>query len=330
MKIDTKLLKENFTKHYGKDETGLKCYKSCCGVVLYGAGLENSGLCIGGLSLSIDTNVLIKEKADKEFHIICADKNILYESNTEKLNSFTGDKLPKALFNACAMLKGKMNGADILIEYSVLDKIFKRPLLSLITGLGILNNGKVPDLETVKYMLEKTDEKSYSFLPAELYGRKNTLVSRKNDGSWEYLPFNLTGYKIVLSYIDKKGIDISEKLTQKYVANEKKRAEQIRKEIINNNSITEEIGKLMKESAYELFKLLGKNGEELAKMYKISEETNITSAIVPVYSIYGICAFVKDEDVDGYSEMISKEYQKKVGTTPTLCICDSDDSGVEI
>lgn len=299
-------------------------------MVLYGAGFENSGLCMGGLSLSIDINVVIKEKEDKKFHIICADKNILYESDTEKLNSFTGEKLPKALFNACAMLKGKMNGADILIEYSVLDKIFKRPLLSLISGLGILNKGKVPDLETVKYMLEKADEKSYSFLPAELYGRKNTLVSRKNDGSWEYLPFNLTGYKMVLSYIDKKGIDISEKLTERYIVNENKRVEQIKNEIMNKNGIPEEIGKLMKESAYELFDILGKNSEELSMMYRISEETNKCLAIVPVYSIYGICAFVKDEDVDAYGEIISKEYQKKVGAMPTLCICDSDDSGVEI
>ena len=328
--MDAKEIKENFIKHYSGDDNGLKCYKSCCGIVLYGAGLEDSGLCVGGLTLSVDTSIVIREKDDKIFDIICADTDIKYECDIEKLNSFTGDKFSKEMFNACAILKGNLCGAEILVEYSVNDRKFKRPLTSLMSGLGIFDKGKVPDFETVKYILDKGDEQSYSFLPAELYGRKNTLISRKNDGRWEYLPFNLTGLKMVISYTDLKGIDIKKILSEddmkKYSDNETKRAELIKKE----KGITEEVGKIIKASAYELFDMLGKSAEKLKEMYKISEETGLCVLVVPLYNYYGVCAFLKDEDVDAYCDMISKEYQKKVGIMPTLCICDSDDSGVEI
>lgn len=328
--MDAKEIKENFIKHYSGDNKGLKCYKSCCGIVLYGAGLEDSGLCMGGLSLSIDTGIVIRAKDDKVFNIICADTDIKYECDVEKMNSFTGDKLSTEMFKACAMLKGKLCGAEILVEYSVNDRKFKRPLTTLMSGLGILDKGKVPDFETVKYMLEKGEEKNYSFLPAQLYGRKNTLVSRRTDGSWEYLPFNLTGLKMVISYTDLKGLDIKKSLSdddmKKYSENEIKRAELIKKE----KGITEEVGKLIKASAYELFDLLGKSAEKLKEMYKISEETGLCILVVPLYNYYGVCTFLKDEDIDAYCDMISKEYQKKAGIMPTLCICDSADSGVEI
>ncbi len=330
--IDIREIKENFTKFYGKDDTGIKCCKSGCGIVFYGAGLEKSSLPVGGLSLSVDTDVVVRVKDDKKFDIILSDMNTEYECETENLNEFTGDRFSKSLFKACAMLKGDISGAECLIEYSVNDEKFKRPVISLISALGILNKGKVPDIETVKFLVENIEEEKYSFLPAELYGRKNTLISRRNDGKWEYLPFNISGYKMLISYVDSKGIDIKKKLSQdnmkRYTVNECKRVELIKNEIVNKKGITEEIGKLLSESAYELFDMLGKNAKVLSEMYKISEETGLSVAAVPLYSYCGVCAFVKDEDIDNYIRIFSKEYQKKAGAMPAFCICDSDDSGV--
>ena len=328
--MDVNVIKENFKKHYSKDDHGLKCYRNCCGIILYGAGLEDSGLCVGGLSLSIDTNIAMREKEDKTFDIICSDTDTEYECDVENLNSITGDKFSEQIFKVCAMLKGKMCGAEILIEYSVDDIRFKRPRTSLMSGLGLFDKGKVPDLDTVKCLIDGCEEENYSFLPAELYGRKNTLVSRRNDGMWEYLPFNLTGLKMVLTFADFKGIDVKKMLSEDnmkiYSVNECKRAELIK----NEKGITEKVGKLIKTSAYEMFNMLGKSAEKLSEMYKISEETGLCVLVVPLYNYCGVCGFVKDEDVDTYCDIISKEYQKKVGTMPTICICDSEDSGVEI
>ena len=63
-------------------------------------------------------------------------------------------------------------------------------------------------------------------------------------------------------------------------------------------------------------------------MYRISEETGHIKAVVPVFSIGGICAFVEDKDTDQYVEKLSLEYQKKAGRMPAFCICDSDSGAI--
>ncbi len=329
-------IKENFKKIYGANDEGIKCYKTCCGIVLYGAGFDDSDLCMGGLSLSVETSVAIKTNNKKKFYIIFSDLNTQYECELDKLKTFVGDKLAKSMFEILAMTRGSINGAEILIEYSINDKRFQRPSASLMSGLGILNNGKIADIEFVKCLID-TNEELYSFLPCELYGRKNTLLNRDKNGKLEYLPFNLDGFKIVLSLMDDKGFDIKNILFKSndnkfknYMINEEKRAELIKEELIKNGTITEKTDKILKASAYELLDALGKSAEKLFQMYKISEETNLAKTIVPMYSYFGICAFVPDENVDRYVKIISEEYQKKVGAIPTLCICDSCDSGIEI
>lgn len=329
-KID---IKEDFKKIYGANNESIKCYKTCCGIVLYGAGFDDRDLCMGGLSLSVDTLIAIKTNNNKNFRIIFSDSDTQYECELDKLKTFVGDKLAKSMFEALAMTRGSINGADILIEYSINDKRFQRPLTSLISGLGINNNGKIADIEFVKCLIN-TNEDVYSFVPCELYGRKNTLLNRDKNGRLEYLPFNLDGYKIVLSLMNDKGFDmkniLSDSKFKNYIINEEKRAELIKDELIKNGTITEKTDKIFKTSAYELLCALGKNADKLLTMYKISEETGLASAIVPLYSYFGVCAFVPDDNVDKYVKTISEEYQKKVGTLPTLCICDSCDSGIEI
>ncbi len=331
-KID---IKENFKKIYDLSDEGIKCYKTCCGIVLYGAGFDDGDLSMGGISLSVDTSIAIKTNNKKKFYIVFSDLNTQYECELDKLKTFVGDKLIKSMFDILAMTRGSINGAEILIDYGINDKRFQRPSISLITGLGILNNGKIADIEFVKCLIDKNEE-LYSFLPCELYGRKNTLLSRDKNGRLEYIPFNLDGFKMVLSLMDDRGFDIkhilskSDNKSKNYIINEEKRAELIKEELIKNGTITEKTDEILKDSAYELLGVLGKSAEKLLNMYKISEETGLAKAIVPMYSCFGICAFVPDEDVDKYVKKISEEYQKKVGAIPTLCICDSCDSGIEI
>lgn len=288
---------------------------------------------MGGLSLSIGTQIAIKTNNKKTFSIIFSDVNTQYECETQKLRDFMGDKLIKSMFRSCAMMRGDINGADILIEYNIDDKRFKRPMVSLISALGILNNGKIADIETIRSLID-TEEEVYSFLPAALYGRKNTVVHK--DKKSEYLPLNLNGYKIVLSLIDDKGFNIKNILSnaddvrERYIQNECERADRIKNELKNSGTITPEMSAQLKTSAHELFSVIGKRADRLFKMYQISDDTGLASALVPMYSHFGICAFVEDKDVDKYIEVISKECQKKVGTIPTLCICESDDSSIEI
>ncbi len=329
-------IKEDFKKIYGANDEEIKCHKICCGIILYGAGFDNNDLCMGGLSLSVNTSVAIKTNNNKKFRIVFSDSDTQYECELDKLKTFVGEKLAKSMFEVLAMTRGSINGAEILIEYSINDKRFQRPLTSLISGFGILNNGKIADIEFIKCLIS-TNEELYSFLPCELYGRKNTLLNRNKNGKLEYLPFNLDGLKIIISLMDDKGFDIKHILSKSndstfknYVINEEKRAELIKEELIKNGTITEKTDEIFKTSAYELLGALGKNAEKLLTMYKISEETKLASAIVPLYSYFGICAFVPDMDVDNYVRIISEEYQKKVGAIPTLCICDSCDSGIEI
>lgn len=328
-------IKENFKKIYNSNDEGIKCYKTCCGIVLYGAGFDDSDLSMGGLSLSVDTSIAIKTNNTKKFNIVFSGLNTQYECELDKLKNFVGDKLIKSMFEVLAMTRGSINGAEILIEYGINDKRFQRPLTSLISGLGILNNGKIADIEFVKCLIDANEE-LYSFLACELYGRKNTLINKDKKGRLEYLPFNLDGFKIILSLMDDKGFDIKHILSKSdnklkdFMMNEEKRAELIKVELLKNGIITEELNMLLKASAYELLDSLGKSAEKLLNMYKISEETGLAKAIVPMYSYFGICAFVPDKDVDKYVKIISEEYQKKVGAIPTLCICDSCDSGIEI
>ena len=330
-KIDTNILKDSFIKYYGGEKNGLKCFKSCFGIVLYGAGFENSNTPVGVLSLSAGANVVVRLKEDYNFKIICSDMDTEFECNFDSLKDFNGDKLPKALFKVCAMLKGEIKGAEILIDYSIDDSRFQRPVTALSTVLGCLDKGKVPDIEAVKFLADESDDEKNIIPSAELYGRKNTILNRRNDGKWEYLSFSMSGMKAVLSYVDKT-IDVKKMLSEdnmeKYKSNECKRMELIKAEVSENKTITQQAAKNFKASAYELFNMLGKNSDFLFDMYRISEETNIVRSVVPIYSIGGVCAFVEDKDIDQYIEKLSSEYQKKAGQMPTFCICDSDSSGI--
>ncbi len=326
-----KIDKDSFIKYYGGEKNGLKCFKSCFGIVLYGAGLENTKASVGILSLSAGANVVVRLTEDYSFKIICSDMDTEFECNLEELKAFNGDKLPKALFKVCAMLKGEIKGAEILIYYSIDDKKFKTPVTALATALGIMDKGKIPDIEAVRFLADESEDEKNLIPAAELYGRKNTILNRRNDGKWEYLSFNFSGVKAVLSYVDKT-IDVKKMLSEddmeKYKSNECKRIELIRAELSENKTITQQIAKIFKASAYELFNMLGKNSDFLFDMYKFSEETNLVTAVVPIYSIGGVCAFVEDKDIDNYIEKLSSEYQKKAGQMPTFCICDSDSSGI--
>ncbi len=330
--IDTSVLKENFVKYYGGATDGLKCFKNCVGIVLYGAGLEESNISMGSITLSVGTDVIIRVKEDFSFKIISSDMDTEFECPLESLRDFNGDKMPKALFRVCALMKGEIKGGEILIDYSINDKRFKRPVTALASLIGLMDKGKLPDIETVKFLIEECDEEKYSVLASELYGRKNTILNRRNDGKFEYLPFNLSGLKAVISYVDSKRTDIKKELSdeemEKYKSNESKRIELIKAEIDGKKTITPQIAKIFKASAAELFNMLGKSVDYLSDMYKISEETGLTKAVVPVYSIGGVCAFVEDKDVDRYVEEASSLYQKKAGQMPTFCICDSSSSGI--
>lgn len=330
--IDTSVLKENFVKYYGGETNGLKCFKNCFGILLYGAGLEGSNVPVGSISLSVGTDVIIRIKENNSFKIVSSDTDTEFQCPLDKLRDFNGDKMPKSLFRACAMLKGKIKGGEILIDYSVNDKRFKRPITALATAIGIMDKGKMPEFEMMKFLIEDSDEEKYSVLSAELYGRKNTILNRRIDGKFEYLPFNLSGLKVVISYVDNKTIDIKKELSnedmEKYKSNESKRIELIRTELTENKTITQQMSNIFKTSASELFNIMGKSADFLADMYRISEETGLIKAVVPVYSIGGICAFVEDKEIDQYVEKLSLEYQKKAGQMPTFCICDSDSSGI--
>lgn len=329
--MDISVLKNNFVKYYGGETNGLKCFKNCFGILLYGLGLEDSNISVGSISLSVGTYVVIRIKDNNSFKIVLSDTDTQFECFLEKLRDFNGDKVSKALFRTCAMLRGEIKGGEILIDYGVDDKRFKRPITALAAALEIMDKGKMPEFETMKFLVEDSDEEKYSVISAELYGRRNIILNRRNDGKFEYLPFNISGIKAVISYIDKT-IDIKKELSaeamEKYKSNESKRIELIKTEICSKRTITEQFSKILKTSAYELFKMMGKNAEFLSDMYIISEETALTKAIVPVYSIGGICAFVEDENIDRYIEKLSLEYQKKAGQMPTFCICDSDSGGV--
>ena len=330
--INISVLKENFVKYYGGETSGLICFKNCFGILLYGMGLENSNIPVGSVSVSVGTYVIVRIKENNSFKIVLSDTDTQFECPVEKLRDFNGDKMSKALFRSCAMLRGEIKGGEIFIDYSADDKRFKRPVTALSTALGIINKGKMPEFEAMKFLIEDSDEEKYSVLFAELYGRKNTIINKSDDGKFEYLPFNLSGVKAVISYVENKAVDISKELSdedmEKYKSNESKRVEIIKTELLKNKTITQKISKTFKTSAFELFRMLGKSTDFIADMYRISEETGHIKAVVPVFSIGGICAFVEDKDTDQYVEKLSLEYQKKAGRMPAFCICDSDSGAI--
>lgn len=330
--MDRKTIKEMFEKYYGETSGEIYCVKMGYGVKLFGNFSEQAEIFEGGISLSINTCMAISLKNDNKFDIIQSNRDIKYRVDFDDGEKRTDDSELEKIKKICAVSKGTLKGGNILIMFDC-DGMTK-PLTTLMCGLEIAGGSDVPDLEKVCFMTDESDGEKNTFLPAELYGRKNTLIYGRKNGMWEYLPFNMEGYKIILAYAKIKEVNINkifgEEKFKDYIKAEEKRTEILRKIIKEKKCVCGEVGAILNSSHSELLKLLGRSGEELNKIYRTAVDTGICICCVPIYESGGICAIVKNELVDDYTRIISCEYQKKAGEKPALFICDSDDSCVLI
>ncbi len=330
--MDRKTIKEMFEKYYGETSGEIYCVKMGHGVKLFGNFSEQTEIFEGGISLSINTGMAISLKNDNKFDIIQSNRDIKYRVDFNDSENRMDNSELKRIKKICAISKGTLKGGNILILIDS-DELTK-PLTTLMCGLEIAGAEKVPDLEKVCCMTDELDDEKNTFLPAELYGRKNTLIYGRKNGIWEYLPFNMEGYKIILAYANIKEVNInkisSEEKFKDYIKAEEKRTEILKKIIKEKKCVCDEVGAILNNSHSELLKLLGRSGEELDKMYRTAVDTEICVCCVPIYEKGGICTIVKNELVDDYTRIISCEYQKKAGEKPALFICDSDDSCVLI
>lgn len=323
--MDRRTTEELFFKYYGEFKEKIYCVKTGYGIRLF--GLEGGRT--GGISLSVSTAAAICPTEDNHFEIIRSDRDIKYKIGFESRRE-AADGDTEAMTGICIMSKGTLKGGKILLSFDS-DEL-KTPLTALMCGLETVGVGKIPEAEKVAYVIKEYKEESGSFLPAELYGRRNMIICGENGGGWEYLPFDMSGCKLVIAYFGEKGIDVGDGLTGEkfveYMGKEEKRTDLLIKAIKEKKRVCKEVGAILRSGHCELLRLLGRCGEELYQMYKISFDTGLCECCVPLYESGGVCAFVKNELVDDYAKIISDRYQKKVGEKPTLLICDSGDGCV--
>ncbi|MDY3927783.1 MAG: hypothetical protein SOZ34_00265 [Clostridia bacterium] len=347
-------MQNDFIKRYGGEKNSLRSFISCCGLSVCGRGFEKYGKNIYSCAFFPATYITLKTDDSGKFSIQFADENIQYVCAIEKLSEYDDKTEQGRVFKQINRFKGKVNGAKILFNFDVYEKNFRKCEEAVITAFETMNYGYIR--EENLFLDLKGGRKE--FIGGELFGRKNSLYGINDNNNSEYLPFNISGNRLIIITSEMKNENISEKLYKAY-ENIKKmyeltgnngKAEIVKRKsedkyenyILHEINRTREIINILKsgkikeiqpfeeEATVELSKLLGKSGEKLLRMYETAKNSGMCELVLPAYEYGGVAAVVKDEWVDNFIERISEEYEKRDGISPSFYICDTASSGIEM
>lgn len=336
-------IRDNFIKIYGGDEKNLRAFSVSSALRL--AGCDAPGFDCLSLSVSPATTAVIREKSDGIYKIINSDSDVMYQCGEDKLLDYGDDMSVQSIFRAIALTKGKVKGAEILLNYSADRSCFKNPVTTVAAALSLTGKnslpspGEISSLADSGTLLDKLTE-------CKLSGRQNTVTLKSKNGSVGQLAFYLTGYKLVIATVKNTKETAAKKIYEaaknavsdtseqspyeRFCANEQKRAERLLENLTAYKAINHELADILKNSAYELCSLTGKYGHTVYEAYKAAEDTHLAAAILAAYDYSGICAIVSNAETDNFVKSFSEIYQRRQGSSPEFYICDTADSGIEL
>ncbi len=349
IKININEVHEDFIKRYGGNTFGLRTFSICSDLTVLGNGFEKSDEAYYSLPLSIRTYITLRITDNNNFSFQESDSNTEYTCSTSELLSPKENKKEKDIFCAIAHSRINCSGAQILFSYDAVSGAYKKNIPAIYTSLKFINSGKPAQSSEIKNTFIKKDN-SDNF-SCELSGRKNFLISSDYDNTFEYLPFNLSGYKIILASFSLKQENTEKNLLpyiknkknntnlhpksfvdnyEKYTVNEMNRIKRIKDSLKSAAAPLKDVFDELTSSAYEYCDISQKNGTLIKNMIKSASASGFAEAVIPAVKYSSIAIIVKDENVDGFISEFSHSGEKVSGSEIKFYITDTENSGTEI
>lgn len=328
--INKKEIQSDFTKRFPKYSHGIRTFAVCNDLTILGNGFEGSGKEYYSLPLSARTYLSIVLCDDEKFSFQLSDSNNEYSSDIKELTLFKEKDFEEEIFRAVFHNLNSIKGAKMLFSFDINTKAFMKSAACIKTAFSLIGTGKINEGTVLE------GEHNSECL---LRGRKNYLISEKG----EYIPFDLSGYKIVLAITDfkKEKNNLTYQLdkitnntpkdecfctnTEKYVINELNRIKNLSKK-----PQREEIFDMIKQSGLQYCDAIEKNSEMLKKMMKAAYNSGLCTAALPALEYSALAVFVKEDKVDEFVSIFSESGQTASGSQISFCIAQSENSGVEL
>ena len=165
--------------------------------------MKNSKLTEFQLPISLCTYVTINLNDTGCFSFQTQKSNKEYSCTLTELKTKFKSGFEKKVFNILSKFEQKINGAKILFNCDTDDEIVFMGDVALFRALEIMSENSISDIDA-------------HFNPCTLYGRKNFIISKPNTPDFYYIPFNLSGYKLIIISLKSKLIDFSEEIGKAY------------------------------------------------------------------------------------------------------------------
>ena len=340
--INIKEIQEDFIRRYGGSAENLKTFGVCSDLTILGNGFSLSTEKYYSLPISIRTYITLRITDDDNFYLRHSYDDTEYVSSKKKLLSYKENVLEGKIFKIIAHAGKKIPGAQILFNYDVTSKAFMNPLSCVYCACGLLSGTKIPGCHEFKIITDA--KKQTGNIPCLLYGRKNHLTA--SEEPYEYVPFNLSGKKIILASASLKKEDIDKNLLQhlentsnsknnsnvyeKYIDNEIQRIGQISGVLMKDKGNIIKVSDKLKKSSYEYCSILKKNSMALKQMLKVAKETNFCDTVLVAPKYNAIAAIVEEKNVDAFIDAFSKSGEKVFSSQIKYYITETENSGTEI
>ena len=352
IKININNIHDDFVKRYSGKADALRTFAVCSDITIVGNGFEESTEEYYSLPLSIRTYLSVRESDKNSFDFQMSDSDEEYSSQSQDLMKYKGKDFEGDIFKAIAHTKGKCKGAELLFSFDAESEPFMDYIPAVYVAFGQINDGKNAKMAEAENMYKSVNHTAD--IECQLSGRKNYLISSDINSAKKYIPFNMSGYKVIIVTSNLKKEKPERKLTpyiekvssmshsrsyngenmqnvyEKYVANEINRRQKIGEILGEKGAFGEEIFSLLWTSAYEYCNILDKNSDVLKRMLNAAQQSGLCDFAIPVLKYRGIAFFVRDELVDEFVNFYSQKGEQESGSQVKFYIADSENSGVEV
>ncbi len=250
----------------------------------------------------------------------------MYQCSADSLLNFDSDYQTKNILKAIAFYKGSINGAEILLSYTVDDSAFHSPTVAICVALGLINSQNIPPAMQLKPFISEMQQNTIS-LYAQLYARKNTLFLNNRTNENTPLPFDMSNSKIVVCKTQTKSEgsnSYSEQESDTELMNE------IYDNISGIKTANTELINLLEKKYFDSNGILSKDRKKLFKLYKLTKDTGLCTLNLIDFENGIFACLVNDRDTDDFVNAFSDIYNSINGSVPELYICGSADSSVEV
>lgn len=317
IKININDIWDDFIKTYSKDCKNLTTYAVSSDLCVLGNSFSYFNKTFYSLSFSLGTYITVSPQDDGIFTFRTSYSNEEFISKKEELMSFFDNKLAKDVFNTIGRSKTRLYGAKILFNFDAKPSYFHK--IVLCTEVAFSDNSEE--------LLNGNN--IFNF-----FGQKNYLCASDNDEKIRYIPFDLTGYKIVIiSFLKdiKKTEKRIKKMAEEYknkegilfeIADEHIKAEE---KLIDEKKRTSDIKSFLEGSfsnAVRISEKIFNDPQNMSLLIKKIEATKLCDGIIPSLKYHGVAVFIKDENVDEFIYNFSKDAEKITGTSVAFYITE--------